>query len=181
MYILIFELLCEVRSILGLGWIDLASRVRVDYHRFNGFAEVPVICIDVRNIMFNGIRHGQCHHGGQCPDASRRQIRIHGTNALHNLLSPQYRGFQLPATRTLVNCSGWYHFPADMWWRALEYAPPHRLGSGSWRCLCEYDCRCWNSCGGARGWSYTQAECTRYCLSALWFVPEEACNGIRLL
>ena len=178
-----FELLQTMRHTLGISWEEMTSRLTVLHAAINGFTGVPVPAIDVANLMFDGTG-GECKHcygWGQCKNPDQECARVHGTNDVKGLLSPFYLGRQLPSERPLKNKPGFYHFPKELWQRALEYAPPTCLGTGKFRCICEYDIRCFNSCEGQRDWSYTHKKCTRYCLVAIHFFPEWACAGTRLL
>ena len=74
---------------------------------------------------------------------------MHGCKDLQGLI--ESLGVQRPAGNFLKGKRGFYHFPAESWERCLWYASPHVLGSEEFRCICEYDIRCYNSCGGGRG------------------------------
>ena len=144
--IAIFELLCQVRLLLSeaissqLSWEDMASRVCIARCDLNNFTNVVVVGVYIGDLMFNGTPGAECWHFGLCENPSLPTPRYHGTNDWWGLVTSG--GIQEPSTRPLKNMPGWYHFPLELWWRPLEYAPP-MPANPNYRCVCEYDCRCY--------------------------------------
>ena len=163
---------------LGVDWTDMGQRVAINNVTLDGVTQVPIIVVVVSDLMLDGVGGNECDHIGLCDNKQSRHMRFHGTNDIKGLLASG--GLQKPELRRrpLSGKPGWNHYPADLWRESVQYAIPQHLGNSLFRCVCEYDIRCWNSCGGGRTWHYTKDDCNRYSLVAIWLLPACLCSAV---
>jgi hypothetical protein len=163
--------------VVQLGWNDMNGRFQIVRHKIMGIL-VPVLQINLEGLMYDGRVEVVCNHDGQCKEKHLPHLRCHGTKDLAGLLLSC--GEQLASDRPLQHQTepGWFHYKYELFDESFQYAPSQLVGSQMFRCVCIYDCRCFNHAGGKRTWSYTKSSCRKYALVGLRLVPECYCRHI---
>jgi hypothetical protein len=176
--VVLFEGICAVRAMLGVDWTDMGQRVAINNVTLHGVTQVPMIVVVVSDLMWNAVGGNGCDHVGLCDNKQSQHLRFHGTKDIGGLLASGGLQKHKRRRRPLSGKPGWNHYPADLWRESVQYAIPQHLGNALFRCVCEYDIRCWNSCGGGRTWHYTKDVCKRYNLVSIWLFPACLCSEV---